>query len=222
MGKKLLTSIDDLTFNQQGLIPAIVQDEKSLQVLMLAYMNKESLKKSLEIGETVFFSRSRQEIWHKGATSGHIQKIKTIYYDCDADTLLIFVNQTGNACHEDVFSCFHYQLQFDESGKEVINNDSRTSSGLGPILDELFSLIRKRQRELPAGAYTTYLFEKGIDKILKKVGEESAETIIAAKNRIQSEVVYETSDLFYHLLVMLVEQDIDIKDIAAELAGRRK
>ena len=221
MSKKLLTNIEDLTFNQQGLIPAIVQDEKSLQVLMLAYMNKESLAKSLELGETVFFSRSRQELWHKGATSGNIQKIKVIYYDCDADTLLILVDQTGNACHEDIYSCFHYQLQFDGSGKEITSN-SIANSGVGTILDELFHLILKRQRELPVGAYTTYLFDKGIDKILKKVGEESAETIIAAKNRIKSEVIYETSDLLYHLLVMLVEQGVDIQDIAAELAGRRK
>lgn len=220
---KEIKSIDELAFNKDGLIPAIIQEAATGKVLMLAYMNGESLQKSLETGETWFYSRSRQELWHKGASSGHIQKIENIYYDCDADTLLIHVEQVGGiACHEGEDSCFHYELSKEGSGKKTLEQPSFSPTDLGSILGNLYDLIQSRQKERPEGSYTTYLFDKGLDKILKKVGEEAAEVIIAAKNERASELIYETSDLLYHLLVLLVEQNITLQDIAAELAGRRK
>ncbi|MGI6331543.1 MAG: bifunctional phosphoribosyl-AMP cyclohydrolase/phosphoribosyl-ATP diphosphatase HisIE [Zhaonellaceae bacterium] len=220
---KEIKSISELTYNDKGLIPAIIQDVDTGQVLMLAYMNQESLQKSLETGETWFFSRSRQELWHKGATSGHIQKIDKIYYDCDQDTLLILVEQIGGiACHEGVESCFHYELVKEGEGKTSSGVPSFDQTDLGSILTDLYSLIDERQQERPEGSYTTYLFDKGLDKILKKVGEEAAEVIIAAKNRSADELTYEASDLLYHLLVLLVEQKVSLSEIAGELAGRRK
>lgn len=210
-----------IKFDEKGLIPAIVQEEKSGQVLMLAYMNRESLERTLSTGETWFYSRSRQELWHKGATSGYTQKVKQIFYDCDADTLLIQVEQKGKACHEGYYSCFHYRLNQDQT-VEVLE-DKKEAGGifLGKILEELYQIILDRRKTRPEKSYTTYLFNEGLDKILKKVGEEAAEVIIAAKNQSSSETVYETSDLLYHLLVLLVEQGVTLEDIAKELSSRR-
>lgn len=214
---------DTIKFNSHGLVPAIIQDAESNQVLMLAYMNAESLDKTLASGQTWFYSRSREKLWMKGESSGHVQKVRQIFYDCDADTLLIKVEQTGAACHTGHYSCFYR----DSSGQEIedISADPQeiyAAAGNRGILFELYDIIRKRKEELPEGSYTTYLFTKGIDKILKKVGEENAEVIIAAKNNSQSELIYETSDLIYHLLVLLVEQGIELDDIFKELAMRRK
>ncbi|MBP1761576.1 MAG: phosphoribosyl-AMP cyclohydrolase / phosphoribosyl-ATP pyrophosphatase [Firmicutes bacterium] len=214
---------DAIKFDAHGLIPAIIQDEHSGQVLMMAYMNEESLDKTIASGQTWFYSRSRQELWMKGESSGHVQKVKQILYDCDGDTLLIKVEQTGAACHTGHYSCFYR----DSSGQEVENQvfdpeEVYNAAGNRGILFELYNVIRERKEKLPEGSYTTYLFTKGIDKILKKVGEENAEVIIAAKNNSKSELVYEASDLIYHLLVLLVEQGIELDDIFSELASRRK
>ncbi|MDD2371345.1 MAG: bifunctional phosphoribosyl-AMP cyclohydrolase/phosphoribosyl-ATP diphosphatase HisIE [Firmicutes bacterium] len=216
---------DQLNWNKDGLIPVITQDAITEEVLMLAYMNRESLKKSIELGETVYFSRSRNELWHKGETSGHFQKIDSMSYDCDADTLLIKVNQIGAACHEGDKSCFHYDLKslLDDGSKIKIENSINGNGiSLGKRLGLLENVIDDRFKKRPDGAYTTYLFEKGIDKILKKVGEEAAEVIIAAKNEGNEELIYEASDLIYHLLVLFREKNVNISDIEAELANRYK
>lgn len=205
----------ELNFNDKGLIPAIVQDSETKQVLMLAYVNEISFKKTLETGETWFYSRSRQELWHKGATSGNTQKIKEIYYDCDQDTLLILVKPAGPACHTGETSCFYRKLAKtkDKSKQNIDNKD---------ILELLYELISERKQELPEDSYTTYLFEKGIDKILKKIGEESAEIIIASKNEPKDELIYETADFLYHLLVLLVEKEVSLDQIKKELKNRYK
>jgi phosphoribosyl-ATP pyrophosphohydrolase/phosphoribosyl-AMP cyclohydrolase len=202
--------LPSLKYDERGLIPAIVQDVKSGTVLMLAYMNQESLEKTLQDGRTWFFSRSRQELWAKGESSGHVQKVQAIYYDCDADTLLVQVDQTGVACHEGSFSCFSQALLEKE---EAVSAD-------WAVLSWLEDLVREREIKRPEGSYTTYLFEKGIDKILKKVGEESTEVVIAAKGGKKDEIIYETADLFYHILVMLRDRKIELKEIWHELAGR--
>ncbi|HPF20148.1 MAG TPA: bifunctional phosphoribosyl-AMP cyclohydrolase/phosphoribosyl-ATP diphosphatase HisIE [Syntrophomonas sp.] len=214
---------DTIKFDAHGLVPAIIQDAQSGQVLMLAYMNEESLDKTLASGRTWFYSRSRQKLWMKGESSGNVQKVKQILYDCDADTLLIKVEQTGVACHTGHYSCFYR----DSTGQEVENQlfdpkEIYSSASNRGILIELYNLIRERKEQLPEGSYTSYLFSKGIDKILKKVGEENAEVIIAAKNDSKSELIYETSDLVYHLLVLLVERGIGPDDIFNELALRRR
>lgn len=215
--------IENIKFNEQGLVPAIIQDVRSGQVLMMAYMNQESLQKTMATGHTCFYSRSRQELWMKGETSGHVQKVKQILYDCDADTLLIKVEQTGAACHTGHYSCFYRDAEGNEIEPAAFDPDQvYKADAEGPgILYELYDVIKSRQQEMPEGHYTTYLFDKGIDKILKKVGEESAEVIIASKNRVKEEVVYEVSDLFYHLLVLLVEQGVELGDIFTELKSRR-
>lgn len=215
--------IENLKFDQEGLIPAIIQDEKNGQVLMMAYMNRESLEKTVKTGRTWFYSRSRQKLWMKGETSGNIQKVKQVRYDCDGDTLLIEVEQIGAACHTGHYSCFYRDAGDNEIMPKVFEPDQVYGpEQQGPaILYELYDVIKSRQQEMPEGHYTTYLFYKGIDKILKKVGEESAEVIIASKNRVKSEVVYEVSDLVYHLLVLLVEQGVELKDIFTELKSRR-
>ena len=200
----------DLKWNADGLIPAIIQDVQTKQVLMLAYMNEESLQKTVESKETWFYSRSRKELWHKGATSGHVQKVKKISYDCDADSLLVEVEQVGAACHTGNTSCFYRTLQEE---KDYKNED---------ILTVLYNTILDRRANPIEGSYTNYLFEKGIDKILKKVGEESAEVIIAAKNHSRSEIVYEISDLVYHALVLMVQEDINPSEIKVELQSRHK
>lgn len=203
----------NFTFDNNGLIPVIVQDAQSKEVLTLAYMNKESLEKSLETKETWFYSRSREELWHKGETSGHTQHIVDIRYDCDQDALLALVEPEGPACHKGNYSCFADSLLKDETG---------TRADRFAIFSELEALIAKREAERPEGAYTTYLFHEGVDKILKKVGEEAAEVIIAAKNRDPGELKWEVSDLFYHTLVLLREQKLPLDDVLNVLEERRE
>lgn len=199
-------NIDDVKFDERGLIPAIVQNAATREVLTLAYMNRESLSKTIETQQTWFWSRSRGELWHKGETSGNTQQVLSLTLDCDRDAIVVLVDPAGPACHTGATSCF-------EIGS--------SATGLGSVLDQLYQLIQSRERERPANSYTTYLFEEGIDKILKKVGEESAETIIAAKNDDQGRLVSETSDLMYHLLVLLVARGVSLEQIAQELGHRR-
>jgi len=207
--------IKDLKFNEQGLIPAIAQDVVSNEVLMCAYMNEESIKKTIETGKATYFSRSRQELWEKGETSGHFQYVKEILVDCDGDAIVLKVEQEGAACHTDNPSCFYRKLV---DGKLV---EIPTGLGRNPqILYNVYNLIVDRVKNPKEGSYTNYLFEKGIDKMLKKVGEESAEVIIASKNYVKSEVQYETADLLYHLSVVLVEQGLTWNDIFEELSSR--
>lgn len=191
-------------FGEHGLVPVIVQDAHTREVLTLAYMNEESLARTLETGQTWFWSRSRNELWHKGATSGNTQNVVTMTTDCDNDAIVVLVEPAGPACHTGARSCF-----------ELENTDFDGS------LRQLYQLIESRERERPAGSYTSYLFDKGLDKILKKVGEESAETIIAAKNAEPKQLVAEVADLFYHLLVLLVARGVSLDEIRVELAKRR-
>lgn len=201
-------SIDPKTikFDERGLAPAIVQDAHTREVLMLAYMNEESLARTLETGQTWFWSRSRNELWHKGATSGNTQAVVTLTTDCDNDAILVLVEPAGAACHTGARSCFDLQVP---------------EQPPGGLLHELYDIIKSRKEERPAGSYTAYLFDKGLDKILKKFGEEAAETIIAAKNEDQQQLVAETADLLYHLLVLLVARDVNLDHVREELASRR-
>ncbi|MFU0801443.1 MAG: bifunctional phosphoribosyl-AMP cyclohydrolase/phosphoribosyl-ATP diphosphatase HisIE [Xylanivirga thermophila] len=203
----------NIKFNEKGFLPAIIQDIGTNNVLMLAYMNKESLDNTIQTGKTWFWSRSRQKLWMKGETSGHVQHVKEIYLDCDSDTLLIKVKQAGAACHTGNTSCF-YQLVYNESQQVNLNNNIF-------ILGELYNIIINRKNNPKEGSYTNYLFDKGIDKILKKVGEESAEVIIAAKGGRKNEIIYEISDLVYHLLVLMVDKGIKLDDISRQLKKRR-
>lgn len=202
-----MINFDEIRFDERGLVPAIVQDAVTREVLTLAYMNRESLARTLETNQTWFWSRSRNELWHKGETSGNTQEVVNLALDCDADAIIVLVKPAGPACHTGAVSCF---------------DTGRQSPALGVLLDELYELIQSRERERPAGSYTTYLFAEGLDKILKKVGEESAETIIAAKNDDDARLTSETADLVYHLLVLLVARGVSLNDIAQELALRRK
>jgi phosphoribosyl-ATP pyrophosphohydrolase/phosphoribosyl-AMP cyclohydrolase len=200
-------NFDEIRFDERGLIPAIVQNAATREVLTLAYMNKESLQRTLETMQTWFWSRSRNELWHKGATSGNTQDVVSLSLDCDRDAVVVLVKPAGPACHTGAVSCFNLAAREDD---------------LEPLLDQLYELIQNRERERPSGSYTTYLFEEGLDKILKKLGEESAETIIAAKNDDDERLTEEVSDLIYHLLVLLVARGVSLKQIAAELRQRRK
>jgi phosphoribosyl-ATP pyrophosphohydrolase/phosphoribosyl-AMP cyclohydrolase len=202
-----MINFDEIRFDERGLIPAVVQDAATREVLTLAYMNRESLARTLETRQTWFWSRSRNELWHKGETSGNTQEVVSLALDCDRDAIIVLVKPAGPACHTGAVSCFDTGTQ---------------QPALGPLLDELYGLIESRERERPAGSYTTYLFAEGLDKILKKVGEESAETIIAAKNEDGARLTAETADLVYHLLVLLVARGVRLTDIAAELGRRRK
>ncbi len=202
-----MVNIDELKFDNNGLIPAIVVDNASKQVLTLAYMNRESLKISMEKKLTCFYSRSRQELWLKGETSGNYQHIVSITADCDKDALVVLVDKEGPACHTGSDSCFTNPV-FDSENRQSF------SSGM------LFELIKGRKTEKKEGSYTTYLFEKGIDKILKKVGEECTEVIIAGKAHDKKETVYEIADLYYHVMVLMVEMGISTEDIFYELASR--
>src|SRR5699024_9873229 len=200
--------LKELTVDKDGLIPAIIQDVRTNDVLTLAYMNKESLAKTIESGETWFFSRKRQELWHKGETSGNRQLVRDIRYDCDADSLLVKVAPLGPACHTGQKTCFyHTLLNRDDTPEEI-------------TLSELAALIRQRRHEAREESYTTYLFDKGIDKILKKVGEETSEVIIGAKNADRDEIVWEMADLTYHTLVLMELMGVSISDIKQELAKR--
>jgi len=218
-----MINIDNIKFDEQGLIPAIIQQSATGTVLMLAYMNKESLQKTVESGVTWFYSRSRHTLWQKGETSGHVQKVQEIYYDCDADTLLLTVEQTGAACHEGTLSCFSRKLgKTDRGGEQLVDTSKIYGQSLSGILHELYHVINDRKRNPLPGSYTTYLFEKGQDKILKKVGEEAAETIIASKNNDKNELISEMSDLWYHCLVLLANHDVSPSELMAELQKRRK
>lgn len=208
--------LDAIRWDAAGLVPAVVQDAASREVLMLAYMNRESLAKTAETGETWFWSRSRGELWHKGATSGHVQKVRRIRYDCDADALLIEAEQAGAACHTGRKSCFYREVDA-ARGRSLFCEEREDPKA---ILDKLEALIAERDEQRPEGAYTTSLFEHGVDKILKKVGEEASEVIIAAKNRDRDELRYEAADLLYHLLVLLREQGMRLEEVLAELASR--
>jgi phosphoribosyl-AMP cyclohydrolase / phosphoribosyl-ATP pyrophosphohydrolase len=198
-------------FDEKGLIPAVVQDASSKEVLTVAYMNEESLQKTIETKETWFYSRSRQELWHKGATSGNTQQVVDIRYDCDQDALVVLVHPAGPACHKGSYSCFSDSLL----QQETLTNDDRFA-----ILNVLEATIAKREAERPEGSYTTYLFEHGIDKMLKKVGEEAGEVIIAAKNRDPEELRWEVADLLFHLLVVLREQKLPLDEVLKTLQER--
>jgi phosphoribosyl-AMP cyclohydrolase / phosphoribosyl-ATP pyrophosphohydrolase len=204
-------NIGDVKFDEKGLVPAIVQDAVSKEVLTLAYMNEESLKRSIETRETWFYSRSRKQLWHKGETSGNTQRIVEMRYDCDKDAILVLVEPAGPACHTGKYSCFHETL---------VENENEKKKDRFHILNQLETIIAKRETERPEGSYTTYLFEKGIDKILKKIGEEAAEVIIAAKNRNHEELKWEAADLLFHLFVLLREQKLPLDKVLHVLEER--
>ncbi|CAH0235972.1 Phosphoribosyl-AMP cyclohydrolase [Peribacillus sp. Bi96] len=206
-------NLETIKYDEKGLIPAIVQDVRSGEVLTLAYMNKESLELSIEKGETVFFSRSRNEIWHKGATSGNTQKIVEMKYDCDQDALVVQVVPAGPACHTGATSCFSESIYENTEARLAVKTNVT-------FLTDLEKLIARRKSEMPEGSYTTYLFDKGVDKILKKVGEEASEVIIAAKNRDAEELSMESADLLYHLFVLLQEQELPFQAVLDVLKAR--
>lgn len=202
-----MTEIDQLKFDEKGLIPAVIVEAGTHRLLMVAYMNRESLKISMETGKTCFWSRSRQELWTKGETSGNYQHIVSITADCDLDTLKVVVEKDGPACHTGVETCFFNPVYQSEEKSDF-------------TMDALMELIRGRKTNPQEGSYTTYLFRKGLDKILKKIGEESTEVIIAAKDNDPKETIYEISDLVYHVMVMMIQQGISLEDIRRELASR--
>ncbi len=200
-------NIDDLKFDDKGLIPAVVQDYFSKQVLTVAYMNRESLEISMREGRTCFFSRSRQQLWRKGETSGNTQEIVTIKADCDLDALVVEVIKKGPACHTGSESCFFNPVYQSETQQDF-------------SLEALYELLKGRKTNPKEGSYTTYLYQKGIDKILKKVGEECTEVIVAGKGGDKAETIFEIADLAYHVMVLMVEMGIEPKDIFAQLASR--
>jgi phosphoribosyl-ATP pyrophosphohydrolase/phosphoribosyl-AMP cyclohydrolase len=206
-----------LKFDRDGLIPAIVQDAETKQVLMVAYMNEESIRLTAESGDAWFWSRSRQELWHKGDTSGNFQHVVDIKVDCDADAILVEVNPDGPACHTGAVSCFFQTLE-----------DAKTEDGHaaphfdGRMADELAAVIAQRHRDQPEGSYVSGLLRAGIDRVAKKLGEEAAETIIAAKNGVHDEVVWEVADLWFHSLILLEATGVPVEDVWAELARRRR
>ena len=202
-----MLQIENLKFDEKGLIPAIVVDAVTKRVLTLAYMNKESLAISMEKELTCFWSRSRQELWLKGETSGNYQHIVSITADCDGDALVVMVEPEGPACHKGTSSCFEYP---------VFQSENRHEFSYQGLMD----LIRGRKTEHKEGSYTTYLFQKGLDKILKKVGEECTEVIIAAKDHDRAETIYEIADLAYHVMVLMIQEGISLEDIHKELASR--
>ena len=202
-----MIDINELKFDKDGLIPAIVVDAFNKKVLTLAYMNKESLKITMEKGLTCFFSRSRNELWLKGETSGNYQHVVSITADCDRDALVVVVEKDGPACHLGTESCFNDKVYIAEDKGEF-------------SMDGLYDLLIGRKKDMPEGSYTTYLFQKGLDKILKKVGEESTEVIVGAKNQDKTETIYEIADLAYHVMVLMVEMGISVDDVRKELASR--
>jgi len=199
--------IEELKFDKDGLIPAVIVDSITKQVLTVAYMNRESLSISMEKGLTCFWSRSRQELWLKGETSGNYQHIVSITADCDKDALTVVVERDGPACHTGEVSCFHNPLWQSDTLHEF-------------NLNGLYDLLAERNESRPEGSYTTYLFQKGLDKILKKIGEESTEVIVAAKGNDKKETIYELADLAYHAMVLMVQMGISVEDVHRELASR--
>lgn len=201
-----------IKFDEKGLVPAIAQDAKTGRVLMLAYMNAESLQMTLDSGCATYFSRSRQQLWRKGETSGHTQRVLEMRYDCDGDALLLTVEQEGPACHTGETSCFH---------NPILTADADDLPPAADVVQQVYDVICDRKEHPREGSYTNYLLDKGVEKICKKVGEEASETIIAAMKRSKPEVCYEAADLVYHLLVLLFEQGVAPDDLWAELARRR-
>lgn len=201
-----------IKFDEKGLVPAIAQDAKTGRVLMLAYMNAESLKMTLNSGYATYFSRSRQQLWRKGETSGHTQRVLEMRYDCDGDALLLTVEQEGPACHTGEISCFH---------NPILTADADDLPPTADVVQQVYDVICDRKEHPREGSYTNYLLDKGVEKICKKVGEEASETIIAAMKRSKPEVCYEAADLVYHLLVLLFEQGVTPDDLWTELARRR-
>jgi len=191
-------------FGADGLIPAVVQDARTREVLTVAYMNREALQRTVERRETWFWSRSRKELWHKGETSGNLQTVVNVHLDCDEDAVLVEVEPKGPACHTGAYSCFGVE------------------PGIEGVLADLYKLIEQRKELRPEGSYTTYLFNSGLDKILKKVGEEATETVVAAKNPDAGRLTSETADLLYHVIVLLVERGVELEDVIRELNERRK
>ncbi len=202
--------MSQIKFDERGLVPAIAQDASTGRVLMLAYMNAESLQATLDSGYATYFSRSRQQLWRKGETSGHTQKIRAIHYDCDGDAILLTVDQVGPACHTGEVSCFFNQVVADEDAPAT-----------AAILQQVYDVIADRKATPQEGSYTNYLLDKGVEKICKKVGEEASETIIAAVKGSREEVTYEAADLMYHLLVLLFQQGVTPAEVWAELERRR-
>ena len=214
MTEVVRTAIDDLRFDNRGLIPAIVVDDENGNVLTLAYMNRESLEITLTEGRTCFWSRSRQELWRKGETSGNVQHVVSVTADCDRDALVVRVKKEGPACHLGTDSCFEYPVEPERTPRA----GAFGQPGFGT--DDLYEMLLDRKEKRPEGSYTSYLFDKGIDKILKKVGEESTEVIIAGKAGDKAETVYEIADLAYHVLVLMADMGIEPEEIRAELASR--
>jgi phosphoribosyl-AMP cyclohydrolase / phosphoribosyl-ATP pyrophosphohydrolase len=210
MKKEGIIDLSNLKFDDNGLIPVVVQSIETNDVLMLAYMNKEAIDLTMNEGIATYYSRSRKSLWKKGETSGHYQYVKSMTYDCDGDSILLKVIQVGVACHTNKMSCFFNEI--------LSSNEVEKKSYL---LEELYATIEERKKNPLEGSYTNYLFSKGIDKILKKVGEETAEVIIAAKNKSSSEMIYEISDLVYHTLVLMVNEGIELKSIEEELRRRQ-
>ena len=207
--KNLTIPVDKIRYNDRGLVPAIAQDYLDGTVLMMAWMNQESLQKTIDTGEAWYWSRSRQELWHKGATSGHIQKVRSLRYDCDSDALLVTVEQIGNiACHTGERSCFHQLAQ----SKKAPPADT---------LSEVYRVIRDRQEHPNEASYTCQLFAGGDNKILKKIGEESAEVVMACKDDDSEAIASEVADLLYHTLVALAHHNVDIRDVYRQLQSRR-
>lgn len=202
-----------IKYDEKGLIPAVIQDDATDEVLMVAYMNEETLQETIETGRTVFYSRSRQERWRKGDTSGNIQKVVSLRLDCDGDCLLIRVEQTGAACHTGNKSCFY--RKYKEGNWEEVSSETAN------MLRELYDVVLDRQKNPQPGSYTNYLLDAGVDKIAKKVGEECVETILASKNADKEEIAAETADLFYHLTVLLAERGVTYEDVFRELKERR-
>ncbi|WOV88488.1 bifunctional phosphoribosyl-AMP cyclohydrolase/phosphoribosyl-ATP diphosphatase HisIE [Sporosarcina oncorhynchi] len=204
----MIIDINTVSFDQNGLIPAVIQDEKNGEVLMLAYMNKESLEKTVQTKETWFYSRSRQELWHKGATSGNRQIVKRVSFDCDKDAVLVQVEPMGPACHTGKQTCFH-ETAFEEQ------------ASIRTIVHEIAAEISDRRNHPVEGSYTSYLFNEGVDKVLKKVGEESTEVVIGAKNQDKEELTNELADLTYHTLVLMELLDVTVEDVKGVLRDRR-
>ena len=211
--------ISMVNFDEHGLVPVVVQEE-NYQVLMLVYMNRESLEKTMETGFAWYYSRSRKKLWKKGETSGNVQRVLELSYDCDGDTILLRVKQTGVACHTGTYSCFNGRKLYPASENSIIPVDARDEMPLAEILSDLYQVIQSLRLHPVEGSYTNYLFDKGQDKILKKLGEETAETIIASKNNIREDVLYEMGDLWYHCLVLLAYHNMTPEDLLEELKRR--